>query len=100
MKFFMIAASSPTPEQRNAITFIFRDKPEFGFWHWTPDFWLINTITDSYTSASIRDAVRDTVPGLFFAVFAVNPVPDDWAMWSDKTWAEWVQKNWPSIPKL
>src|SRR5260370_2756978 len=95
MNYFMIAAASPTPEQRNAITFLFKGKPQYGYGHWTPDFWLITSTDYSDNSATIRDAVRDTVPGLPFAVFAVNPVPGDWEMWADMSGGAWVEQNSP-----
>jgi hypothetical protein len=99
MKFFMVAAASPTEEQRNAITFLFKGNEAVGFWHWTPDFWIVTTSNDSYNSVHIQNAIRDTVPGLYFAVFAVNPVPDDWAMWADVRWGDWVKQHWPSTTK-
>lgn len=97
MKFFMIAAHSPNLWQRNAITTYFHGKPEYGFWHWTPDFWLITTSNYANTSEGIRNAIVQIAPGLHFAVFGADPRANDWAMFSNEKWAEWIRQNWPTF---
>lgn len=94
MKFFIIAATSPTQEQRNAITLFFQGKPQYGFWHWMPDFWIITTTDHEITARQLLDMIKAAVPSLLsgFGVFAIEPL--DWALYSDPKWGEWLDQNW------
>ena len=94
MKFFIVTANSATQQQRNAITNCFHGKPQFGFWHWTPDFWIIQTTNDLVTADFVRSEISNVAPNLFFAVFGVIPRFNDWSMFADPKWAEWINQNW------
>jgi hypothetical protein len=98
MKFFVIAAQSPTVQQQNAITMLFRGKPEYGFWHWTSEFWILDVQSEAITSVTLRDMISVAAPGLSFAVFGLDPRPGDWAMLSDPKWSEWMEGSWPKLP--
>lgn len=95
MKFFVLTAESPTPYQRKAVTeYLAARKSQFGFWHWTADFWIISTTYEHITSMNIRDEIQKLTSGMSFAVFAVTPSSNDWAMYSNPKWSEWVEKIW------
>lgn len=94
MRFFVVTTAGANQFQKNAITQIFSNKPEFGFWHWMSDFWIITSGNEALTSQAIRDAITSVAPGVTVAVFGVDPRPGDWALYSPTQWGEWLEENW------
>jgi hypothetical protein len=95
MKVFIIAANSPTPFQRNAITNSYQNT-QYGFWHWTPDFWILKSPYDWDTSESIRNTLHKLplLQTLSFIVLGVEPREGDWAGWGPQEWSQWLNENW------
>ena len=93
MKFFVLAAEEASQAQRNAIT-NYLNGNGFGFWHWIADFWIVQSSNNDLKAASLRDTIRELVPGLAFHVFGVRPIEGEWAGMGDPRSAEWSKKQW------
>jgi hypothetical protein len=91
VKYFIVAAQSPTLVQQNAISNNFKAK-NYGWWHWISNFWILTCPYDQVSLESIRDYIMSLAPGLSFAVLEVSPI--GWSCYSDPKWAEWLQENW------
>jgi hypothetical protein len=90
MKHYVVIAKNPTVPQQNAIMNLV--KANFGYWHWISNVWLLADAIGSDSAGSVRDKIRNVVPGCHFTVLEVHPV--DWAGYSDTRWWEWLHENW------
>jgi hypothetical protein len=92
MKYFIVAADSPTQEQQNQITSSFKDSG-YSWWHWLPDFWILGCPYDGVQAPTIRDHIKELVPGLVFLVLGADPRPE-WGAFSSPEWWQWLNDNW------
>jgi hypothetical protein len=92
MKCFVVVASTTNPAQQDEITNYVKNV--FGFWHWIPGFWVLMTTDDNHTSQTVRNTLRDIVPGVGVLVLAVKPVAEDWAAWGPPQWGQWFNDYW------
>jgi hypothetical protein len=94
---FVVALRNPEPEQRNTLTFFFKNQ-EYGFWHWIPDTWFIVLPTNvDQTAQSLREQIRELLPGVHFMVVGIDQPSGgkrNWAGFGPKRWFEWFHRNW------
>jgi hypothetical protein len=98
---FAIAAMHATEVQRNGITDYLRQLG--GYWHWMPDFWLLNSPVDRQPS-EIRDAILEAYPNVKLLVLrVVIPDGEHWAgtfpTGLAEQWSEWLNQEWQSRPR-
>ena len=93
MKMFVISMGLATQEQRDTITRRYQDTA-YGYWHWLPDFWILQSPYDNDTAAAIRSQIHNLVPNIPLIVLQVDPVEDQWATYGGPKWREWLDRNW------
>jgi hypothetical protein len=98
---FAITAMNASARQRDGITNYLKQLG--GYWHWMPDFWLLNSPIDREPS-SIRDAIHKAYPDVILIVLKViTPQGEHWAgVFPDaaaEQWSEWLNQEWkPTWP--
>lgn len=91
---FVICVDNPTIEQQDKLTNHFDDHPNFGYWHWFRDTWLVVDPTNTYTALTMRDLIKKTIPGAYTMVFLVDD-GTDWAGFGSKKMYDWMNETWP-----
>jgi hypothetical protein len=93
MKYFVVVAGPELiPTQQNAVTNSFRGTA-YGFWHWLPYLWLVESPFEADNAPNLRDRLRAFFGGANFMVFEVSPV--NWAGQGPLEWADWPNRFWP-----
>ena len=90
---FVVAVDKPTPQQAEAINFIFRD--HYPWWHWIAGLWLVVDATGALNARWIRDRVGEIAPGVRSIVLEVSSA--DWAGVGKPPPAgmfDWVRSEW------
>jgi hypothetical protein len=89
---FIIAVEAPTPEEANAITKLFQGKPEWGFWHYLSNFWIVTTGSPA-TTASLSEMIDQIIARKLYIVLSVSDqktyfgrLPNEAHDWFSKTW--------------
>lgn len=92
MKRFIVAVDNATEGQRNKITSFVKGK--YGYWHWYSDFWLLTSSDDSRTATSLREDLKEAVPGLFMFILEIEGDAHTWAAFGDKKHFKWLHETW------
>lgn len=91
MKRFILVVDNPTKEQQNAVTQFFKNR--LGYWHWFSDVWLLTDTTNTWTVTSIRDKVRELIPGARLLVFPIAS-GTVWAGSGKTEMFKWLHNTW------
>ncbi len=90
-KRFILVIDNPTKEQQNAVTQFFKN--QLGYWHWFSDVWLLTDSSNTWTAVSLRDKVKELVPGARLLVFMVES-NHTWAAFGKEGMFNWLDKTW------
>jgi hypothetical protein len=88
---FIVMVDDATREQQNKLTAYFRSK--VGFWHYFSDIWLVVESKMDWEPRSLRDEVRNLLPGKSVLVFAVES-PQRWAAFGKIGMFKWLKDEW------
>jgi hypothetical protein len=97
MKRFVVVATGTTAAQQNAISQYLCNRTLFGFWHWSPETWLVVTNRHELNAQVLRDTIVQRAPGAHFIVIAVERSPGwpGWAFFGPKPqWQSWLEQSW------
>lgn len=89
---FVLIVDDATQEQQNSVTNSLKDKP-YGFWHHLSDVWLLVDPNDQQTPASLRDYLKDIVPGATTLVLRIDD-KHAWAGFGVPDNFKWVRDDW------
>ena len=96
-KRFVVAVDSTTTEQATAVTQFFKDH-SLAWWHWLANLWLVSDARGVLTAKSIRDELKNALPGVNTVVIEINENGDTWAGFGprndDKNMFIWLRNNW------
>jgi hypothetical protein len=93
---FIVSVTGATPAQRDEIT---KHLGRLGgYWHWMPDFWLLDTLVELNPS-QIRNSIHRKYPSLTFIVLKANiSIDEPWAgafpSEEVEKWSEWLIRFW------
>lgn len=67
-----------------------------GWWKWFPGFWLVKDGAETWTAASLRDAVREVYKG---RLMVMEIEPKAWASFggkdsSGRNMTDWIKSTW------
>lgn len=88
----MVAVDDATTAQQNAVTEYFRTT-KYGFWHYLSDLWLVTDVSNTLTAATLRDKLKDLVPGATTLVIQLDQ-PKDWAGFGQSNVFDWFKSTW------
>lgn len=91
-KRFILVIDNPTKEQQNAVTNFFKNR-RLGYWHWLSDVWLLTDSRNTWTATSIRDKVKELVPGTRLLVFSIGS-GTTWAGSGKTEMFKWLHNTW------
>jgi hypothetical protein len=74
MKTFIVGLEGSTAVQEEAFIQWITENG-LGYWHWIPNFWIIQSLEDTHTVASIRDKITETFPAMNTLVVEIDIVP-------------------------
>lgn len=94
MKRFIIALDSTTISAgtRNELT-AFLEGKGWSIWHWFPDLWLVDGVSDDLTAPVLRDQLQSLLPRVELMVMS----PEgriDYGGFVKTTSIEWLTQHW------
>lgn len=89
-KAFIILTSNATANDQRTIGQLFRGR---GWWHHTPQGWVLLDRSGETTPAEIRDTIRAHCPRVHFYVIEV-PAGAPYAGFGPWPWHRWFRETW------
>ena len=93
---FALIVDDATREQQDSVTNWLRTT-ELSFWHYLSDVWLVLDSRDTETTVSLRDHLKQAVPGKTTMVLKVDG-PNNWAAFGPTDKFKWLHSTWAGKP--
>lgn len=90
MRKFVIILPRSTPEQQAILHRLFTTRA--GWWHWSPEVWLLNFGSQFTTVEQLREEIRAALPSSFFLVFNLDN--SQFTGWGPTEWQKWFGESW------
>ena len=90
---FIIVVNGATAQQQNAVSAIFTNRPNIGYWHWYNDMWLVVDLTNAWTAETLRNKLNEVVPANHKFVSEVGHGMG-WAVFGNTETFPWLHNDW------
>lgn len=90
---FVICVDDSTGTQQDTLTKYFKDSGKVGYWHWFSDMWLLTDPNRHWTANSLRDKVKELLPGTHIMIVQIDG-DNTWSGFGSTKMFDWMNDTW------